>query len=162
MKEEIIGQFKASVKMLIDTVEKCPENLWNDQRFENKYWHIVYHTLFYTSLYLSNSLEEFIPWEKHKENYNLLDSYTRDGVPVVIDSHFSKDEMIDYAGQVIEKIEQSISENRFDNPSGFFWLKMTRLGAHIYNIRHVQHHTGQLIERLRQESITGIKWQAFS
>ena len=160
MKEEIINQFKASIKMLIDTIGKCPDSLWNDERFDNKYWHIVYHTLFYASLYLSNTLEEFIPWEKHKENYNLLDSRTRDNVPIVIDSYFSKDEMIDYAGQVIKKIELSINENQFNEPGGFYWLKMTRLGVQIYNIRHVQHHTGQLIERLRHEGVTGIKWEA--
>lgn len=36
---------------------------------------------------------------------------------------------------------------------------MNRLQLHLYNIRHLQHHVGQLTERLHQAGIKGIKWE---
>jgi hypothetical protein len=55
MKNELVSQYRSSIKMLMDTVEKCPDSLWDDATYENAYWRIVYHALFYTSLYLTGS-----------------------------------------------------------------------------------------------------------
>jgi hypothetical protein len=44
----------------------------------------------------------------------------------------------------------------FDAPSGFFWLPFSKLELQLYNIRHVQHHTGQLIDRLRTVAGIGV------
>jgi len=38
--------------MLTDTIKRCPDELWENNEYENTYWRIVYHTLYYASLYL--------------------------------------------------------------------------------------------------------------
>lgn len=38
-----------------------------------------------------------------------------------------------------------------DAPSGFFWLPFNKLELQLYKTRHVQHHAGQLIDRLSTE-----------
>ena len=44
-------------------------------------------------------------------------------------------------------------------PSGFEWLKFTRAETHVYNIRHIQHHTGQLGAYLRRfDEAINPKW----
>jgi uncharacterized damage-inducible protein DinB len=35
-------------------------------------------------------------------------------------------------------------------PSGFEWIKFSRGELHLYNIRHLQHHAGQLSACLRR------------
>ena len=42
--------------------------------------------------------------------------------------------------------------------SGFSWLPMSKLELHFYNIRHLQHHIGQLDDRLRVKADIGIGW----
>ena len=44
--------------------------------------------------------------------------------------------------------------------SGFSWLPFGKLALQFYNIRHLQHHTGQLAERLRTREDIGITWVA--
>lgn len=53
MKQDIITQYQKSLLMLKDAIEACPAALWDDDRYTNRYWRIVYHALFFTDLYLS-------------------------------------------------------------------------------------------------------------
>jgi len=50
---------------------------------------------------------------------------------------------------------QSLSLNE---QSGFEWYAFSRLELHLMNIRHIQHHTAELIERLKIKGITGFTW----
>jgi hypothetical protein len=159
MKNEIISQYKASLKMLKDVVNKCPDNLWDNNEHENSYWRIVYHALFYTSLYLSKSINTFTAWKNHKENYNCLGSFTYDKKPIIIDSNYSKEEMIEYLDAVYSNCESLVNNTLLNEESGFPWLPMTKGELHFYNIRHTQHHTGQLTERLHNAGIKGINWE---
>jgi hypothetical protein len=52
--------------MLKEAVTRCPEELWDDTAYKNRFWNIAYHALFYTHLYLQPNLEAFSPWEKHR------------------------------------------------------------------------------------------------
>jgi hypothetical protein len=45
--------------MLQEAVVKCPESLWKDREYENAFWHIAYHTLYFTHLYLQPTREDF-------------------------------------------------------------------------------------------------------
>ncbi|WDF54486.1 hypothetical protein [Mucilaginibacter sp. KACC 22063] len=42
---------------------------------------------------------------------------------------------------------------------GFDWLPMSLAGLYIYNLRHLQHHIGQLTERLKTSNAIVITWQ---
>jgi hypothetical protein len=42
--------------------------------------------------------------------------------------------------------------------SGFPWYKVSKLEHQLVNIRHIQHHTAQLVDRLRAADDIGIKW----
>jgi hypothetical protein len=141
----------------MDTIEKCPENLWENNTYASAYWRIVYHSLFYTALYLSESAESFIPWSGHIINYNCLGSLSNDNEPIIIDNSYSKGAMTDYAQSIYHSLDNVVTDLT-NNSSGFGWLPMSRLELHLYNIRHLQHHVGQLIERLHQNGIKGINW----
>ena len=159
MENEIISQYKASLKMLLDTINKCPDDLWeDDDRYKNAFWRVAYHTLHYTALYLSGGPDDFIPWHKHIDGYHNLGRTTSKNNPESIEIVYPKDDLTIYAELIIASLIGLITGFNPAEKSGFFWLGMNLFELHLYNIRHVQHHTGQLIERLHQVGIKGIKW----
>jgi hypothetical protein len=160
MKKVIVSQYKASLNMLKEVIMKCPAGLWENNEYENEYWRIVYHTLFYTALYLSPRPEEFKPWKEHKADYNNLGTRTYDNRPIVMDEVYTKSGILEYLRSIFNNCRDSVNNTSLDEQSGFGWLPMSKLELHFYNIRHIQHHNGQLIERLHQNGIKGIKWEA--
>ena len=44
--------------------------------------------------------------------------------------------------------------------SGFSWYRMSKLEHQFVNIRHIQHHAAQLIDRVRSAADVGIRWVA--
>ncbi len=157
---EILGkQYRASIAMLREAVTKCPEPLWLAPEYPNKFWHIAYHVLFCTQMYLQNSYEEFTPWKKHRENYQWLGRlpWPPHDQPK-IETPYSKEEVLEYLQICCDEIDAKEPSLNLDAPSGFHWLPFGKLELQIYNIRHVHHHTGQLIDRLRTMSQIGIAW----
>ena len=64
--------------MLRQAIERCPDSLWaNDEsgKYDNAFWQIAYHTLYYTHLYLSVDAESFEPWEHHQTFIQDLDEF---------------------------------------------------------------------------------------
>ena len=41
---------------------------------------------------------------------------------------------------------------------GFCWYQVSKLEHQLINIRHIQHHTAQLTDRLRSVSNVGVAW----
>ena len=48
--------------MLKDAIEKCPDDVWLDDRVTNRYWQIAYNVLYYTHLYLHVDEKSARPW----------------------------------------------------------------------------------------------------
>ena len=72
IKEIIKSQYYASLEMLRQAIEKCPETLWGSAEYTNQFWHVAYHVIFYTHFYLHPSEAEFVPWEKHRDAFCAL------------------------------------------------------------------------------------------
>jgi hypothetical protein len=159
MKNEIISQYKASIKMLMDTIIQCPEATWYNNDSASPYWRLVYHAIYFTALYLSQNPDRYLPWHGHQDGYENLGSLTRDKKPIIVERIYTKEEMLEYTESLLTQCKNSVMETEPDEQSGFYWLPMSRMEVHLYNIRHIQHHTGQLIERLHQAGIKGIKWE---
>jgi len=158
MKTELTSQYKAALKMLEGTIEKCPDALWNDGSYTNIFWQIVYHTLHYTNLYVAKDEESFIPWSKHVGNWHRFEAINGNPKRATTGFNYSKADLLDYTSLTRERLEDSIDERDFYKQPGFEWVNMNTLELHLYNLRHLQHHTGQLIERLQQHHIQGLVW----
>jgi len=155
----ILSQYRASLRMLHSTIVACPADLWNTAGDANRFWHIAYHALFYTHLYLSCSEQEFQPWGKARHEYNFLGPlpWPPHEKPK-IGEPYSRAEILEYHDWLLERVPGLVRGADLEAASGFPWLPFDRLELHIYNIRHIQHHAGQLIERLRRAGIEGIDW----
>ena len=157
--EVLARQYRASMAMLRDAIAKCPESLWLAPEYPNKSWHIAYHVLFCTHMYLQNSFDQFTPWEKHRENYQFLGPlpWPPHERPK-IESPYSKEEILEYLEICYRENDAKVPSLDLSAPSGFHWLAFSKLELQIYNIRHIHHHAGQLIDRLRTVAGIGIGW----
>lgn len=151
IKENIISQYYASLEMLKQAIAQCPESLWLDPQYQNPFWHTAFHVLFYTHFYLGDSEENFVPWEKHKSAYvSLAPSEEVEG-----EEPYSKEDILAYHAFCWEQVQERVPALDLAAGSGFHWLPFDKLELQIYNIRHIQQHTGELFERLG--STTGIE-----
>src|SRR5512137_815932 len=71
-RQVIRSQYLASLEMLKQAIVKCPDAIWNDPHDKTKFWHIAFHALFFTHLYLQNTEQEFTPWVKYRKDYQFL------------------------------------------------------------------------------------------
>jgi len=150
MKEIIQSQYRASLEMLRKAISQCPESIWSDPEPKNKFWHIAYHAIFYTHLYLQPSEKDFRIWEKHRENYEFMGSlpWPPHNQPVIGES-YTKADVLEYLDFCQEQILKMVPILDLDSDqSGFSWLPFGKLELQFYNIRHLQQHTGELCERL--------------
>lgn len=157
--QSIARQYRAPLAMLGQAVELCPESLWLSPDYPNRYWHIAWHALFYTHLYLQPSEAEFRPWAKHRKDSQYLGPRPwapADTLPVV--EPYTKADAIEYLDWCRAEVDLRVPALDLAAPSGFSWLPFSRLEVQFYNIRHLQHHTGQLADRLRTAAGIGLAW----
>lgn len=157
--DAIVSQYLAALGMLRESIASMPHELWNDPAYENRTWRIAYHVLFYTHLYLSSSQRAFVPWERAIADAEVAGRRGHPPFDVpVIGGLNAIDEILEYQGIVESMVPNAVAALPFDAPSGFEWIPLTRFELHLYNIRHVQHHAAQLIERRRATGAPGVDW----
>jgi hypothetical protein len=156
------SQYHATLDMIEEAIQACPEALWTDSSFKNLFWYVAYDALHYTHLYLSDSLETFVQWNpSHQDG-----AYQEDPLPADPDQQpnnakpYTKDEILEFVAFCRQWVDDQVPALDLEAPSGFHWLPMNKLELQFYNIRHLQHHTGQLSERLRTSVDFGLHWVA--
>jgi hypothetical protein len=154
-KETIKSQYYASLEMLRQVILACPETLWKSRDYKAPFWHIAYHALFFTHLYLQPSEDEFVPWKKHKEEFISLRSSGEK--PKALEP-YSKEEILAYHALCREQVEAQVTSLDLEAKSGFYWLPCNKFELQIYNIRHIQQHTGELFERLGVSADIELDW----
>lgn len=130
--------------MLKQVIVRCPEALWYAPGNQNLFWRKSYHALFYAHLYLQNAEKDFVPWEKHHDPDG--------GEP------FTKEEVLEYLSFVENQVDECVPAANLDGESGFHWLPFNKLELQLYNIRHIQQHTGELYERLGTHENLELSW----
>jgi hypothetical protein len=158
-RDVIRSQYQASLEMLKQAIARCPESIWDDPQDKTKFWHIAYHALFYTHLYLQGSEKEFVPWVKHRKDYNNMDLLptSPQGLP---ESRvpYTKEDLLAYLDLCQEQVNERTRQLKPDDESGFYWLPFNKLELQIYNIRHIQQHAGELMERLGTRANIDVDW----
>ena len=144
--------------MLENAVLKCPEALWLAGT-PNRFWHIAYHGLFYTHFYLQKADKPFVPWPKHQPDSQYLGPrpWDPEGRPRAI-VPYTKEEILEYHRFCLAEVSSRIPLLDMDAPSGFGWLPFGTFEVQVYSLRHLAHHTAQLIERLRTSAGIGVAW----
>ena len=152
--EGIKSQYRAALEMLRQAITQCPNGLWDSPNYANRFWHIAYHAIYFTHLYLQPTPEALIPWEKSRDELGALGQQQGSDDPVP----YTKGELLAYLALCREQMEVQIETTDMTGESGFHWLPCDKLELQFYNIRHLQQHTGELCERLGATGEIEIGW----
>lgn len=159
----LASQYKASLGMLRQVLDKVPGEQWNTEDYSNPIWQIAYHILWATKFYLGENPESYVPFDNAIEGAESLGGSQEWENPeegVVVEGFHTKEDLFSFIEQLESDLQQKIALISLDGYSGFEWYPYTRLELHINYIRHIQHHTAQIIERLKAKGITGFQWWA--
>lgn len=149
------AQYRMALKMLEHAIDKCPESLWlSAEGHGAAYWRLTFHTLFFTHFYLQKDQHSMVRWPKHRGQLQDPDCPLGSFVP------YTKAEMTEYLEFCRSMLDGCIDAMDLSSPDcGFPWYKEGKLEHQINNIRHIQHHTAQLADRLRSATGTGPDWR---
>lgn len=156
------SQYHASLAMLGEAIERCPDNVWLATDHKNAFWQIAYHTLFFTHLYLQQDEAAFRPWERHQGAVQHPDGISGPADPnsplPLIPDPYTKAQVLEY-WNFCDQMVDAVDKLDLECPhSGFYWYQMSKLEHQLVNLRHIQHHAAQLADRLRSAADVGIKW----
>lgn len=172
----LAAQFEASLRMLHDCIRQCPPEHWDSLIAKYPFWMVAYHTLCFVDLYLSPGEAVWQP--RTGEGSGGVGGLHPLGWAELNDEYpsrrFSQAELLGYVeicrrmlGVVLGDNDGAASkeasraqpetDESLEGPSGFSRLPFSRAELHLYNIRHIQHHTGQLSAFLRRVGVD-TKW----
>ena len=74
---------------------------------------------------------------------------------------YTQAQVLEYCEFCDRMIDDAVDALDLDaTESGFSWYRMSKLEHQFVNIRHIQHHAAQLIDRVRSAADVGIRWVA--
>ena len=71
---------------------------------------------------------------------------------------YPKKDMLEYLEFCRQEIDTQVAALNLEDESGFPWIPFNKQELQFYNIHHLQHHTGELCERLGTVAGIDIKW----
>jgi hypothetical protein len=150
----LLSQYSAAIDMLLDAISICPDGVWFRADRKPLFWYTAYHSLFWLDLYLSGKVDGFTPPAPFT-----LDELDPSGI--IPEKPYSKQEMTDYALVIREKcgrIFPNAEEAQLTRTCEVGWGQVSYVELLIDNLRHLQHHVGQLNTTLRMEAGTAARW----
>ncbi|HEY3295254.1 MAG TPA: DinB family protein [bacterium] len=147
-------QSGAAIDMLENAIVACPESVWSDRSLQPEFWYTVYHTLFWLDYYLSYPSKDFAP----PAPFNLDEM---DPAGLLPERVYTKEEMLGYLEHGRRKCRETITaltEEQARERLPFGKAPMSRAELMLYQLRHLQHHAGQLHMHLRQKTDSAPRW----
>jgi hypothetical protein len=134
LRSVIQSQYLASLAMLKQAVVKCPPEAWDDPHDKDGFWFVAYHALRFAHQYLKAKEENYSRWEQRP--------FSNPGKP------FSKEEILERLVLVERDVVEQIPIMDLDAKTGATGALANKFELQIYNIRHIQQHTGELYQKL--------------
>jgi hypothetical protein len=149
-------QLGAAIDMLDNAMAACPDPIWDDGSGQYSFWYLAFHTLFWLDLYLTGSVEGFAPPAPFT-----LDEL--DPAGIIPDRACTKQELrryLEHCRRCLQGAIAGLSDETAGRRCRFGWGEASYLELLLYNLRHVQHHAGQLNLMLRQKAGNAPRWVA--
>ena len=144
------SQFEAALAMLAECLDGCPDQHWDSPIARYTFWQVAYHTLCFADCYLARGDDA---WQPHPTFHPAGRAELDGEYP---SRRFTRRELIAYLGFCLDKVRTTFAAETTESlqsPSGFPRHPFSRGELHLYNLRHIQHHTGQLSAFLRRVGI---------
>ena len=154
------SQLTAAIKMVAGCVEECPDEMWDALIVNHSFNQTAFHALFFADVYLGTNLAALREQEFHRRYISDFGDYEEleDRKPK---RRYGRSFLRAYAEHCIQKVDAALTAESDDDLSrtpGFDWLSYPRAEVHLSNLRHLQHHAGQLSMRLRLDTGSGTDW----
>lgn len=155
----VTSQFHAALSMMEQTVQTCPDEMWDEPVVNNPFWRVAYHGLFFVNLYLQPSEEDMELWEGCREGYQFLGPtpWPPHEQPAA-DQPYTRAELLSFIEFLHVEVDRIVPTIDLSGPSGFHWLPFDKMELQIYNIRHLQQHVGDLSTLLLTKKNLEIDW----
>ena len=162
LRDSLKRQYHAGLAMLRETIENCPEEEWTGEHHRNAFWQVAYHVLYFTHLYLQTEEAAFRPWDGHRPAQH-EDGIAGPADPAsdlpLIPQPYSREQVLEYLRHCDSQVDEWVELLDLNSSSsGFHWYRISKLEHQLVNLRHLQHHTAQLADRLRSSIGFGTKW----
>jgi hypothetical protein len=155
-------QFGAAIDMLVNALVACPDELWRSRLWRDgsqeselsQFWYVGYHALFWLDLYLSGSVEGFVP----PAPFGLEEL---DPAGLLPDRPYTKDELKSYVEHARAKARatiEALTDEKACQSCRFTWGDLSYLELLLYTMRHVQEHAAQLNLFLGQRIGSAPEW----
>ncbi len=153
LKQSLQKQFGASIEMLENVIQACPREYYQNQK---RFYYLAFHSVIFLDYYLTIPPQNFSP---------LLDftiQSPKDMPPealgdVLPKRHYPPEELLAYLSQIktrafdmIEDLDEDSYQVRFVEGEEPGDMNYSLLEIVLYNLRHTQHHVGQLQMLLSQ------------
>ncbi len=154
------NQFEAALSTLGLCIEGCPRTDWDAPVVNEPVCRVVFHTLFFTDLYLSPDEASFREQCFHRDNADLFGDYEQLQwcEPTSLYDRAPLQEYLAFCRNKVVAVLDAETDESLAGPSGFPRREFTRAELHVYSIRHIQHHAAQLSMRLRLSHQIDIPW----
>ena len=145
---------EAAIEMLRSAMQGCPESLWDLREEERPFWHKAYHTIYFFDLYMTGSVDSFEAPSFHSPDLEKL----AEAPP----KSLSRAQLEGYLGRAEQKFRTLFDTLTLENLSRKprFSRHQTLGAALLDNLRHIQHHVGQMYSFLRRKTGNAPKWVA--
>ncbi len=155
LKTSIWGQFGAAIDFLAESMNACPDDLWDAPLWKTpdtkpefaQFWYVVYHTLFWLDLYLTGTEDGFLP----PAPFTLIEQDEHGPLPERV---YTKAELQAYLKACRQRCQTTIAaltDDMAQRQCVFGWGECSFLELLLYNLRHVHGHAAQLNMLLGQK-----------
>ena len=156
MEEYLASQYLAGLAMLKGCVEGYDAHLWQDcANHKVAASQIAYHTAFFTNVSLSPSRRKAVKWPKEVPQMEHLNK------PAASRELLSRADIAEFVEHIVLCLPEYLGSLSADSDCWPNWYSLSQLEFHINNLRHMQHHVGQLIERHRLVKPLSVPWSTF-
>jgi hypothetical protein len=157
LKASIWQQFGASIDYLAETINACPDELWRASLWQtqntksefSQFWYVAYHSLFWLDLYLTGTVEGFLP----PAPFTLSEQDEHGLLPERV---YTKDELqayLSYGRQKCQATIDALTDEDAQRHCQFSWGELSFLELLVYNLRHIHGHASQLNMLLGQHGV---------
>jgi 8-oxo-dGTP pyrophosphatase MutT (NUDIX family) len=147
-------QLGAAIDSLDDVLDICPDSVWAASAEEPWFWYMAFHVTFFLDYDLAERADAFSP----PAPFTLAEL---DPAGVLPDRVYAKSEVRAYLAYCREKVRaRSIGSSTTWLQSHHVYCNFEGSGFEmlLYSMRHVQHHTAQLVALLRRHGIAAPRW----
>ena len=161
VRQALRRQYLAALSMLRDALRRCPDTLWNDATGGASLRELGCDAAFLTRYHLHPSQDTFRPWPGLDPTPS-LDADLANGPSATEATEpysTSRTEVLAYVEHVIESLDASLEAlDLGSSKSGFHGYRMSKLEHQLLTLRHLQHHTAQVVDRVREATGQAIPW----